>query len=114
MTDCPSAPQPVAWQERQKLSLSDQWTNWYECQPFPRSAPRDFMIGLTPAQRRILQTEEQFQAALDAVRAEERERCAAMASRWGETHEPHLSVNARNAADKIARAIRAATPQEPT
>ena len=37
--------------------------------------------------------------------AAERERCAAVARRWGETHEPHVAVNARNAADKIARAI---------
>lgn len=41
----------------------------------------------------------------DAAEAVERERCAAVARRWGETHESHVTVNARNAADKIARAI---------
>ena len=40
-----------------------------------------------------------------AAMAAERERCAAVARRWGETHEAHVTVNARNAADKIARAI---------
>jgi GTP-binding protein len=57
---------PAAWQERQKLS-NDQWTNWYECQPFPRSAPRDFMIGMIPAQRRVLQSDDQIEDAFEVA-----------------------------------------------
>jgi hypothetical protein len=60
--------EPAAWQERQKLS-NDQWTHWYECQPFPRSAPRDFMIGLIPAQRRVLQSDEQLFDVLTKLQA---------------------------------------------
>jgi hypothetical protein len=59
---------PAAWQERQKMS-NDQWTHWYECQPFPRSAPRDFMIGLIPAQRRVLQSDDQILEALNSLQA---------------------------------------------
>ena len=39
------------------------------------------------------------------MQASELERCACVARRWGETHEPHITVNARNAAEKIARGI---------
>lgn len=45
------------------------------------------------------------QAALDAAVAAERARCAAIARRWGETHDAGVTVNARNAASKIARGI---------
>ena len=41
---------------------------------------------------------------IEATRVE-RERCIATARRWGGTHEPHVTVNARNAAYKIAQAI---------
>ena len=44
------------------------------------------------------------QAVAERVAAE-RERCAAVARRWGETHDAGVTVNARNAADKIARGI---------
>ena len=37
--------------------------------------------------------------------AAERSKCATIARLWGETHAPHETVNARNAASKIARAI---------
>jgi len=46
-----------------------------------------------------------IQARIDAAVAAERERCAAIARRWGETHADGVTVNARNAADKIARGI---------
>jgi len=45
------------------------------------------------------------QAELDAAVAAERARCAAIARRWGETHADGVTVNARNAASKIARGI---------
>lgn len=45
------------------------------------------------------------QAALDAAVAAERDRCATIARRWGETHADGETVNARNAASKIARGI---------
>ena len=35
----------------------------------------------------------------------EREACAKVARRWGETHEAHVTVNARNAGRKIADGI---------
>jgi hypothetical protein len=83
---------PAAWQERQKLS-SDQWTHWYECQPFPRSAPRDFMIGMIPAQRRVLQSDDQIAAALDAAVFAERERwrdaIEALAHSWDDPAEAY-------------------------
>ena len=44
-------------------------------------------------------------AAIDRAVAAERERCAAVARRWGETHADGETVNARNAASKIARGI---------
>ena len=40
-----------------------------------------------------------------AVADAERARCAAIARHWGATHEPGITVNARNAGDKIARGI---------
>jgi len=46
-----------------------------------------------------------LESAFDAAVAAERERCAAIARRWGETHADGVTVNARNAADKIARGI---------
>ena len=45
------------------------------------------------------------QSALDAAIATERERCAEIARRWGDTHADGETVNARNAASKIARGI---------
>lgn len=45
-------------------------------------------------------------SAIDAAIAAECERCAAIALRWGETHADGETVNARNAASKIARGIR--------
>lgn len=42
---------------------------------------------------------------LHAVVREERLRNAAIATRWGETHADGMTVNARNAASKIARGI---------
>ncbi len=84
---------PAAWQERQKLTNGDQWTHWYECQPFPRSASRDFMIGLIPAQRRILQTEDQALTAINAAVAAERERwrdaVEALAHSWDDPAEAY-------------------------
>ena len=44
-------------------------------------------------------------APVCAAVAAERERCAAVARRWGETHADGETVNARNAASKIARGI---------
>ena len=44
-------------------------------------------------------------AAIDRAVAAECERGAAVARRWGETHADGETVNARNAASKIARAI---------
>lgn len=44
-------------------------------------------------------------AAWKAAQAEERERCAAIAREWGDSHGPTVSVNAMNAGSKIARAI---------
>jgi hypothetical protein len=46
-----------------------------------------------------------FVALARAIEAAERERCAAVARRWGETHADGETVNARNAASKIARGI---------
>ncbi|MBU0753270.1 MAG: hypothetical protein KJ787_03065 [Gammaproteobacteria bacterium] len=40
-----------------------------------------------------------------AIAAKEREACADVARRWGETHEPGITVNARNAGRKIADGI---------
>jgi hypothetical protein len=42
---------------------------------------------------------------IDKAVAAERARCAAIARRWGETHADGVTVNARNAASKIARGI---------
>lgn len=36
----------------------------------------------------------------------EREECASIAERWGETHVAAVTVNARDAGEKIARGIR--------
>lgn len=44
----------------------------------------------------------------DALVAAERVRSQIAALAWGETHEPHVTVNARNAARQIAYAIRGA------
>ncbi len=49
--------------------------------------------------------DEAVRQALDAACAQERERCAAIARQWGETHADGVTVNARNAASKIARGI---------
>jgi hypothetical protein len=46
-----------------------------------------------------------WQVAFGAGQSTERELCAATARRWGETHADGVTVNARNAASKIARAI---------
>lgn len=50
---------------------------------------------------------EQLTAFAELVALAERERCIciAIARRWGETHADGVTVNARNAASKIARAI---------
>lgn len=49
--------------------------------------------------------------ALDSIASETR-RAASVAVQWGNTHEPHVTVNARNAASKIARAIMFGNPWE--
>jgi hypothetical protein len=54
-----------------------------------------------------LYTEDQVMALLAA----ERERCAAIATRWGDTHSGYETVNACNAASKIARAIQGPNDQ---
>lgn len=50
-------------------------------------------------------TSEQMRVYAARAVVAERERCAAIARRWGETHADGVTVNARNAADKISRDI---------
>lgn len=45
-------------------------------------------------------------AAVSVATTAEREACAVIAERWGETHGEGVTVNARNAGSKIARGIR--------
>lgn len=43
--------------------------------------------------------------AIEHAVKDERDECAEVARRWGETHEPGITVNARNAGRKIADGI---------
>lgn len=60
-------------------------------------------------------TEVLIARAIEAkVRAATLEEAAQLAERWGETHEPGITVNARNAGRKIATGIRSLNhPVEP-
>lgn len=40
-----SKQEPVAWQERQQLSIGGAWTNWYECPHRPIDSPRQSLLG---------------------------------------------------------------------
>ena len=83
----------------------------------PREVGSNLGLGpLPPCARTVVYNESKgysFDAytvhqMLDYARAAvvaERERCAAIARRWGETHADGVTVNARNAASKIARGI---------
>ena len=62
-------PEPVAWQERQLISSTGQWTHWYDCrprmahQPLEQLEPNGLMyqwrpLYTAPPTRRLLTDEE--------------------------------------------------------
>jgi hypothetical protein len=61
--------------------------------------------GVAPIEDVVVTMMTELHAFAAAAVATERERCAAVARRWGETHADGETVNARNAASKIARGI---------
>lgn len=52
----PALSNPVAWQERQQLSVGGPWTGWYECDQRPLDAPRASHVGGIPIEWRPLCT----------------------------------------------------------
>ena len=89
--------EPAQAQEARPLVLDEEGNvpGWYDgiTQKHFESAVREAVA----ADRRA--------AAAPAQEAPALSDAAAIARQWGDSHEPHISVNARNAGSKIARAI---------